>query len=72
MHCTGGVLAFISGRVNGKVGISVLGYQLGRPNSDAELRQALSSTFAAFSLTATMDWQPAALVGPPGMMLTAH
>jgi hypothetical protein len=65
MHCTGGVLAFISGRVNGKVGISVLAYQAGHPNSDAELRQVLSSTFAAFSLNATMEWQPAALVGPP-------
>ena len=63
MHSTGGVLAFISGRVNGKVGISVLGYQPGQPNSDAELRRVLSSTFAAFSLNATMDWQPAALVG---------
>ncbi len=72
MHRTGGVLAFISGRVNGKVGISVLGYQPGQPNSDAELRQALSSTFAAFSLNATMEWQPAALVGAPTMMLTAH
>jgi hypothetical protein len=72
MHRTGGVLGFISGRVNGKVGISVLSYQPGRPNSDAELRQVLSSTFAAFSLTATMEWRPAALVGPPSRMLTAH
>jgi hypothetical protein len=45
----------ISGRVNGKVGISVLSYQPGRPNSDAELRQTLSSTFAAFSRNATMQ-----------------
>jgi hypothetical protein len=57
MHRTGGVLTFISGRVNGKVGISVLSYQPGRPNSDAELRQTLSSTFAAFSLNATMEWE---------------
>ena len=59
MHRTGGVLGFISGRVNGKVGISVLSYQPGRPNSDAELRQTLSRTFAAFSLNATMHWEPA-------------
>jgi hypothetical protein len=62
MHRTGGVLGFISGRVNGKVGISVLSYQPGRPNSDAELRQMLSSTFAAFSLNATMQWESSELV----------
>ena len=62
MHRTGGVLGFISGRVNGKVGISVLSYQPGRPNSDAELRQTLSSTFAAFSLNATMQWKSSELV----------
>lgn len=62
MHRTGGVLGFISGRVNGKVGISVLSYQPGHPNSDAELRQTLSSTFAAFSLNATMQWEASELV----------
>jgi hypothetical protein len=62
MHRTGGVLGFISGRVNAKVGISVLSYQPGRPNSDAELRQTLSSTFAAFSLNATMQWESTELV----------
>lgn len=62
MHRAGGVLGFISGRVNGKVGISVLSYQPGRPNSDAELRQTLSSTFAAFSLNATMQWKSNELV----------
>jgi hypothetical protein len=61
MHRTGGVLGFISGRVNGKVGISVLCYQLGASNSDAELRQTLSSTFAAFSLNATMRWESGVL-----------
>lgn len=62
MHRTGGVLGFISGRVNGKVGITVLSYQPGRPNSDVELRQTLSSTFAAFSLNATMQWEASWLV----------
>jgi hypothetical protein len=62
MHRTGGVLGFIAGRVNGKVGISVLSYQPGRPNSDAELRQTLSSTLAAFSLNATMEWKSSELV----------
>jgi hypothetical protein len=56
MHRTGGVFGFISGRVNGKVGISVLSYQPGAVNSDAALRQTLSETFAAFSLNATMHW----------------
>jgi diacylglycerol O-acyltransferase len=67
MHRTGGVLGFISGRVNGKVGISVLSYQPGRPNSDAELRQTLSRTFAAFSLNATMQWEPSELAQPTGV-----
>jgi hypothetical protein len=61
MHRAGGVLGFISGRVNGKVGISVLCYQPGGLNSDAELQQTLSSTFAAFSLHATMQWESSAL-----------
>ena len=61
MQRTGGVLGFISGRVNGRVAISVLAYQPGRPNSDAELRQTLSSTFAAFSLNATMHWESGVL-----------
>jgi diacylglycerol O-acyltransferase len=62
MHRTGGVLGFILGRVNGKVGISVLSYQPGGPNSDAQLRQILSSTFAAFSLNATMHWESSELI----------
>ncbi|OBF29913.1 hypothetical protein A5724_02330 [Mycobacterium sp. ACS1612] len=57
MHRTGGVLGFICGRVNGKVGISVLSYQPGQTNSNAHLRQTLASTFAAFSLNATMQWE---------------
>jgi hypothetical protein len=61
MHRTGGVLGFISGRVNGKVGISVLSYQLTGPNSDGELRQTLSNTFAAFELNATMRWESGVL-----------
>src|SRR5206468_1369614 len=61
MHRTGGVLGFILGRVNGKVGISVLSYQPGRVNSDALLRRTLSDTFAAFSLNATMQWEAPAL-----------
>src|SRR5262249_46062174 len=62
MHRTGGVLGFISGRVNGKVAVTVLSYQPGRLNSDAELRQTLSSTFAAFGLNATMQWQSSELI----------
>ena len=62
MHRTGGVLGFISGQVNGKVGISVLSYQPGGPNSDAKLRQTLSSTFAAFSLNVRMQWESSELV----------
>jgi hypothetical protein len=57
MHRAGGLLAFQSGRISGRVFISVLAYQPGLPNSDDELRQRLSRTLADFSLTGTTQWK---------------
>lgn len=56
MHRTNGALALLSGRVHGRVFISVLAYELGRHNSNEGLRQALSKTLSDFSLTATTGW----------------
>ena len=39
MHQLGGLLALLSGRVHGRVFVSVLAYQPGRPNSNDDLRQ---------------------------------
>jgi hypothetical protein len=56
MHRIGGVLALLSGRVNGQVFVSVLAYQPDRPNSNDVLRQDLSSALSDFSLTASTGW----------------
>ncbi|MDM4141529.1 MULTISPECIES: hypothetical protein [Mycobacterium] len=57
MHRTNGALALLSGRVHGRVFVSVLGYQLGRRNSNEGLRQAIHGVLSDFSLTATTDWR---------------
>lgn len=57
MHRTNGALALLSGRVHGRVFVSVLGYQLGRRNSNEDLRQAISGLLGDFSLTATAGWR---------------
>jgi len=56
MHRTGGVLALLSGRVDGRVFVSALAYQPGRKNSDGHLRQDLSSVLQDFSIAALTDW----------------
>ena len=56
MHRTGGVLALLSGRVHQQVFVSVLAYQPGRPNSNEDLWQDLSSVLNDFSLSATTGW----------------
>ncbi len=56
MHRLGGVLVLVSGRSNGRVFVSVLAYQPGRPNSNDDLRRDLSSALSDFSLTATIGW----------------
>jgi hypothetical protein len=55
MHRIGGMLVVVSGRINGKIFISVLSYQLNQPNSDEILRQTLSDTFDDFALTPSQN-----------------
>ncbi len=56
MHRLGGLLVLLSGRTHGRVFVSVLAYQPGRPNSNDRLRQHLSGALNDFSLTATTGW----------------
>ncbi|MEB3981849.1 hypothetical protein OQ968_11290 [Mycobacterium sp. 663a-19] len=63
MHSTGGVLALVSGRVHGQVFVSALSYLLGHPNSNDEVRQAISSALSDFSLTAR-SWEARDLSAP--------
>lgn len=50
MSGVGGRLQFFSGRANGRVFISVLSYELSRPNSTDEIQRALCKALADFSL----------------------
>jgi hypothetical protein len=59
MYRTNGALALLSGRAHGRVFISFLAYELGRPNSNADLWQHISTALSDFSLTATMGWHTA-------------
>ncbi|OBI38848.1 hypothetical protein [Mycobacterium sp. E2238] len=59
MYRTNGALALLSGRVHGRVFISFLAFELGRPNSKADLRQHISAALSDFSLTATTGWHTA-------------
>jgi hypothetical protein len=56
MHRTGGLLAFLSATVGGRVFISVLAYQPDRLESKDELRQILSGALDDFSLSADIGW----------------
>ncbi|GAA4531916.1 hypothetical protein GCM10023161_00400 [Mycobacterium paraffinicum] len=59
MYRTNGALALLSGRAHGRVFISFLAYELGRPTSKADLEQHASAALSDFSLTATMGWRTA-------------
>jgi len=50
-----GQLVVVSGRINGKVSISVEGYQLDAENSQARLRGLVEQTLAEFGLSGTFD-----------------
>lgn len=52
-----GRLLVVSGRLRGKVVITISAYLLGGPNSKAELREIISQTFAEFDLIAEMDYK---------------
>ncbi|BBY24764.1 hypothetical protein [Mycobacterium stomatepiae] len=56
MYRTNGALALLSGRVNGRLFVSFLAYELGRDNSNADLEQHISSALSEFSLTARAGW----------------
>jgi len=56
MHQLGGLLSLLSGRVHGRVFVSVVAFQPGRLNSNDGLRQDISSVLSDFSLTATPGW----------------
>lgn len=56
MRRAGGMLTLFSGRVDRQVFVSVVAYQPGRINSNAQLRQDLSSALSDFALSATTGW----------------
>ncbi|CQD20246.1 Fatty acyl-AMP ligase FadD28 and polyketide synthase [Mycobacterium lentiflavum] len=59
MYNTNGALALLSGRVHGQVFVSFLAYELGRHNSNEDLREHISNALSEFSLTATAGWRTA-------------
>jgi hypothetical protein len=62
----GGMLSVASGRANGEVFVSVVGYQPGLPHSNEALRHALSGALSDLSLTARVGWpcrEPARAAG---------
>ncbi|MDP4960545.1 MAG: hypothetical protein NWR02_03105, partial [Mycobacterium sp.] len=50
-----GQLVVVSGRINGKISISVEAYQLGAENTKARLRGVVQQTLAEFGLSAVVD-----------------
>ena len=50
-----GQLVVVSGRINGKVSISVEAYQLGAENSKERVRAVVAETLAEFGLNAVVD-----------------
>lgn len=53
MHRLGGIQSVLSGTVNGRVFISAIAYEPGRPNSNDGLKQELLSALKDFSITDT-------------------
>ena len=51
----GGPIKICSGRIGGKVVITVVGYQVGGKNSKADLRKLAAHTLAEFDLTGEID-----------------
>ena len=50
-----GQLVVVSGRINGKVSVSVEAYQLDAENSKQRVRDEVVATLKEFGLTATID-----------------
>lgn len=55
MQRSHGQLVVVSARINGKVVISVEGYEIGAENSKRRLRELAAETLAEFGLTAVID-----------------
>jgi hypothetical protein len=55
MERSHGQLVVVSGRINGKISISVEAYQLGAENSKARLREIAEQTVHEFGLTGEID-----------------
>jgi hypothetical protein len=56
MHQLGGLLSLLSGRMNGRVFVSVVAYNPTGTNSNSALQQHISSVLDEFSLASTMGW----------------
>jgi len=56
LHQLGGLLSLLSGRMNGRVFVSVVAYDPTGSNSDSALQQHISSVLDEFSLASTMGW----------------
>ena len=56
MHQTGGMLGLASGRMHGRVFVSIYAYQPGRPNSVAGLWADLAGVLGDFALTTGPGW----------------
>jgi hypothetical protein len=56
MHQLGGLLSLLSGRMNGRVFVSVVAYDPLGINSDDVLQQHISSVLDEFSLPSTVGW----------------
>ncbi|OBJ31951.1 hypothetical protein A5621_21115 [Mycobacterium colombiense] len=57
IHQLGGLLSLLSGRMNGRVFVSVVSYIPADVNSDSALRQCISSVLDELSLPSTMGWR---------------
>lgn len=51
----GGQLVAVAGRLNGKISISLVAYQVGQENSKSRLRELAAQTLAEFNLTGVLD-----------------
>lgn len=56
LHQLGGILSLLSGRMNGRVFVSVVAYDPAGTNADSALQQDISNVLDEFSLASTMGW----------------
>jgi hypothetical protein len=51
----GGQLVVVAGRINGKISITLVGYQVGKENSKSRLRELAADTIADFEISGVID-----------------